>query len=175
MNYLLDANTLIEAKNRYYQMSICPGYWDWLRKANQAGEVNSIRSVRDELLRGNDALAEWTKGHAPLFLEESDQATQTAFAQVAQHVASTAPQMKAGALDEFLGGADPWLIAKAMTINATVVTHEQLNLAARRKFLIPNVFQHFGVSFVDTFELLNALEAWFVWGDETIRSGRATP
>jgi hypothetical protein len=175
VNYLLDANTLIEAKNRYYQMSICPGYWDWLRKANHAGEVVSIRSVRDELLRGNDALAEWTKGHAPLFLEESDQATQTAFAQVAQHVASTAPQMKAGALDEFLGGADPWLIAKAMTINATVVTHEQLNLAARRKFLIPNVFQHFGVSFVDTFELLNALEAWFVWGDETIRSGRATP
>jgi hypothetical protein len=90
---------------------------------------------------------------------------QTAFAQVAQHVASNALQMKAGALDEFLGGADPWLIAKAMTINATVVTHEQLNLAARRKFLIPNVCQHFGVSFVDTFELLNALEARFVLGE----------
>lgn len=74
--------------------------------------------------------------------------------------------MKAGALDEFLGGADPWLIAKAMTINVTVATHEQLNLAARRKFLIPNVCQHFGVRFVDTFELLNALEARFVLGVE---------
>jgi hypothetical protein len=79
-------------------------------------------------------------------------------------VASTAPQIKAGALDEFLGGADPWLIAKAMTINATVVTHEQLNLAARRKFLIPNVCQHFGGPFIDTFELLNALGARFVLG-----------
>lgn len=164
MTYLLDANTLIEAKNRYYQMSICPGYWDWLHKANQTGEVVSIRSVRDELLHGNDALAEWTRGHSYLFLDESDQATQTAFAQVAQHVANAAPQMKAGALDEFLGGADPWLIAKAMTINATVVTHEQLNLATRRKFLIPNVCQHFGVPFVDTFELLNALQARFVLG-----------
>lgn len=164
MTYLLDANTLIEAKNRYYQMSICPGYWDWLRKANQTGEVNSIRSVRDELQRGNDALAEWTKDHAYLFLDESDQATQTAFAQVAQHVATSAQQMKAGALDEFLGGADPWLIAKAMTMNATVVTHEQLNPAARRKFLIPNVCRHFGVLFIDTFELLNALEARFVLG-----------
>lgn len=38
------------------------------------------------------------------------------------------------------------------------------NLAARRKFLIPNVYQHFGVPFVDTFELLNALEARFVLG-----------
>lgn len=167
MNYLLDANTLIEAKNRYYQMSICPGYWDWLRKANQAGEVNSIRSVRDELQRGNDALAEWAKGQALLFLDESDQATQTAFAQVAQYVASNALQMKAGAIEEFLGGADPWLIAKAITIDATVVTHEQLNLAARRKFLIPNVCQHFGVQFIDTFELLNALEARFVLGEES--------
>jgi len=26
MIYLLDANTLIEAKNRYYSMSVCPGY-----------------------------------------------------------------------------------------------------------------------------------------------------
>ena len=77
-------------------------------------------------------------------------------------MANAAPQMKAGALDEFLGGADPWLIAKAMTMNATVVTHEQLNLAVRRKFLIPNVCQHFGVLFIDTFEMLNALEARFV-------------
>jgi hypothetical protein len=105
-----------------------------------------------------------------LHLDESDQATQTAFSQVAMHVASNAPKMKAGAIDEFMGGADPWLIAKAMTINATVVTHEQLNLAARRKFLIPNVFQHFGVRCVDTFELLNALEARFVLGTESTRN-----
>jgi hypothetical protein len=165
MTYLLDANTLIEAKNRYYQMRICPGYWDWLLKTNQAGEVHSIRSVRDELQRGNDELAEWAKDHSDLFLEESDDATQAAFAQVAQHLATTTLQMKAGALEEFLSGADPWLIAKAMTTNATVVTHEQLNLAARRKFLIPNVCHHFGVRFMDTFELLNALEARFVLGD----------
>lgn len=67
MTYLLDTNTLIEAKNRYYQMSICPGYWDWLLKVNLLGEVNSIRSVRDELQRGNDTLAEWTRDHAYLF------------------------------------------------------------------------------------------------------------
>lgn len=165
MNYLLDANTLIEAKNRYYQMSICPGYWDWLHRAHQAGEVGSIRSVREELKQGNDDLADWAKQHAYLFQEESDPATQAAFVQVAQHVADTAPQMKPGALDEFLRGADPWLIAKAMTTNATVVTHEQLNKEVRRKFLIPNVCEHFNVRFVDTFELLNALEARFVLDD----------
>lgn len=58
MTYLLDANTLIEAKNRYYQMHICPGYWDWLIKANRAGEVNSIRSV----MNCNAATTHWLNG-----------------------------------------------------------------------------------------------------------------
>ena len=65
-------------------------------------------------------------------------------------------------MEEFLGGADPWLITKAITMNATVVTHEQLNLSARRKFLIPNICRHFGVPWLDTFEMLGALEARFV-------------
>jgi hypothetical protein len=42
------------------------------------------------------------------------------------------------------------------------VTHEQLDLAAHRKFQSPNVCQHFGVLFIDTFEMLNTLEARFV-------------
>ncbi|WP_448218276.1 DUF4411 family protein [Endozoicomonas sp. 2B-B] len=32
MQYLLDANTFIQAKNQYYAMDICPGYWDWLER-----------------------------------------------------------------------------------------------------------------------------------------------
>lgn len=70
--------------------------------------------------------------------------------------------LKPGAIEEFLSGADPWLIAKARVMGATVVTHEQHNPAARRKFLIPNVCQHFGVPCLDTFELLNQQAARFV-------------
>ena len=68
----------------------------------------------------------------------------------------------AGALEEFLGGADPWRIAKARILGATVVSQERLNIANKRKFLIPNVCQHFGVPFMDTFALLNLLQAQFV-------------
>ena len=35
MNHLLDANTLIEAKNRYYGMAICLGFWQWLLLKNK--------------------------------------------------------------------------------------------------------------------------------------------
>ncbi|VTU18453.1 hypothetical protein H4CHR_00188 [Variovorax sp. PBS-H4] len=162
MSYLLDANTLIEAKNRYYQMHICPGYWTWLTRGKEAGTLASVESVGAELRRGTDDLAEWAVAHADLFMPESDEATQIAFAEVASHVAAQALAMRAGALDEFLSGADPWLIAKARVTGTTVVTHEQLNLDIRRKFLIPNVCQHFGVEFINTFDMLGRLSARFV-------------
>jgi hypothetical protein len=165
MSYLLDANTLIDAKNHYYQMRICPGYWAWLKRGKEAGTLASVESVGVELRRGNDELADWVVTHADLFMAESDEATQTAFAEVAEHVASQAPAMKAGALDEFLDGADPWLVAKARVMGHTVVTHERLNLHNKRKFLIPNLCRHFGIECLNTFDMLNRLDARFVLAD----------
>lgn len=163
MIYLLDANTLIEAKNRYYGMSICPGYWAWVLRSHGQGVLASIESVGDELRRGNDELAQWAKHNKALFLPVSDESTQTAFAQVAEHVASQSHTMKPGALDEFLSGADPWLIAKAMTrTDSVVVTHEQFNQQMRRKYSIPNVCQHFGLQWMDTFAVLGHTRASFV-------------
>ena len=167
MIYLLDSNTLIEAKNRYYGMTICPGYWSWVLRSHSQGIVASIEAVGDELRRGNDELALWAKHNAALFLPMSDDATQAAFAKVAAHVASQTAQMKPGALDEFLGGADPWLIAKAMTLpDCVVVTHEQFNLQLRRKFSIPNICQQFGLQWMDTFAVLGHTKANFVLSDK---------
>lgn len=167
MIYLLDANTLIEAKNRYYRMKVCPAYWSWIQRSRHAGLVASIEPVGDELRRGNDELAEWVREQdKALFLPVSDDATQHAFVNVAAHVASQAGLMKAGALEEFLSGADPWLIAKAVALkDAVIVTHEQFNLQMRRKYSIPNVCQHFGVACIDTFELLGRTDARFVLAD----------
>jgi hypothetical protein len=166
MTYLLDTNTLIEAKNRYYRMTVCPAYWSWVQRSHGAGILASIDPVGDELKRGNDELAEWAKEQYALFLPVSDDETQQAFASVAVHVASQVGVMKAGALEEFLAGADPWLIAKAMAMKeAVVVTHEQFNPQMRRKYSIPNVCQHFGVHCIDTFELLSRTDARFVLAD----------
>jgi Domain of unknown function (DUF4411) len=147
-------------------MTVCPAYWNWVQRSHGAGVVSSIEPVGLELRRGNDELAEWAKNQAGLFLPVSDEATQQAFAQVAAHVASQASAMKTGALEEFLDGADPWLIAKAIsTQDAVIVTHEQFNLQMRRKYSIPNVCQHFGVAWIDTFELLTQTDARFVLAD----------
>jgi len=66
MIYLLDANTLIEAKNRYYGMTICPGYWSWILRSHGKGLLVSIETVGDELKRGKDELAQWAKHPTPL-------------------------------------------------------------------------------------------------------------
>jgi hypothetical protein len=112
VKYFLDSNTLIEAKNRYYGMRICPAYWQWLLLQSQAFSLASIEPVKDELTKGHDELAAWAIDNSSFFWGVSDEDTQTAFVKVVTLVAQ-AQGMKTGAMEEFLRGADPWLIAKA--------------------------------------------------------------
>jgi hypothetical protein len=162
LNYLLEANTFIEAKNRYYNMTVCPAYWTWILRKYAAQDVASISMVGDELKRGDDELAEWAKNNPDLFISVDDDATQSSFIHVANLVAQQSGKMKVGATEEFLSGADPWLIAKAISTGATIVTHESHNRENRKKFLIPNICEQFGVRWLNTFDMLYKMEARFV-------------
>lgn len=164
MHYLLDSNVFIEAKNRYYGYDFCPGFWDWLDQAQQAGDVATITSIYDELAGKGDELSEWVEARNDdnWFIDVSDEPTQMAFADIAAYV--TASNYTAPAKGDFLGGADPWLIAKARVIDATIITHETFDPNAKRKVFIPNVCKQFGVSYMDTFTLLRNFSASFVLG-----------
>lgn len=162
MKFLLDSNTLIEAKNRYYDMTVCPAYWDWIIQSNGKSDVASIEMVAAEIKKGNDDLAKWVEKNSGLFLIESDEATQKCFETVLEALNEETPKMKSGAFEEFLSGADPWLIAKAISTGATVVTHEAYNPAITRKFTIPNICAKLGVQYINTFQLLSILDARFV-------------
>ena len=162
MRYLLDANTFVEAKNRYYNMTVCPAYWDWLLQKYDTNDVASVSMIGDELRRGDDELASWVRIHPALFEAVDDENTQACFVRIVEFVASEAHRMKVGAVEDFLSGADPWLIAKAMATGATVVTHERHHADVVKKFLIPNVCDVFSVAWMNTFDLLYKLEARFV-------------
>ncbi|UMR30456.1 DUF4411 family protein [Massilia sp. MB5] len=162
MKYLLDSNAFIEAKNRYYRMTVCPAYWQWILRMFESNAVASISMVGSELKKGDDELAEWAKEHGAIFLPVDDVDTQQSFQKVAGFVARKGQEMKPGAVGDFLGGADPWLIAKAMALDAVVITHEAYASDVRKRFLIPNVCEEFGVSWMNTFDLLELLEARFV-------------
>lgn len=152
--FLTDANVFIEAKNRYYDFDICPGFWDWMDAQLPLLNVRSIVPVYGELVDGGDNLAQWIKDRKDdgRFLKVDDLATQTLFAKVAAAVQSGPfkPEAKA----QFLSGADPWLIAKAGAIGATIVTQEKFQAGVQRRVPLPNICREFRVPFVDTFELL---------------------
>ncbi len=159
MTYLLNANTYIQAKSLHYRMHVVPGFWDWLDQQFGYGQVGSIRSVYDELAAGGDELSQWVKLRRDHFLFVDEEATQTIFTEIAEHVA-THSSYREPHVSSFLAGADPWLVAKA--IGAQVVTNEARVGPGSKKVKVPNICDHFQVACFDTFDLLDTLKARFI-------------
>lgn len=160
MAYLLDANTLIQAKNEYYAFDLCPGFWDWLDQQSVAGNVFSVQAVKDELARGDDQLAQWAKDRDTEFFLPVDQRTSGAMSAVSGWV--QAGDFREDAKRMFLAGADPWLIAHASAHGYTVVTHEVHQEGQKNKVKIPTVCKALNVPCIRTFEMLHAERVRFV-------------
>jgi hypothetical protein len=162
MIYLLDANVLLEAKDRYYGFDIVPAFWEWLLAENVAHHIFSIESVRDELLAKSDQLAEWALARGTTFFLSPDQAVVDKLGALSEWV--TKQSYTQAAVDAFLGKADYWLVAHAWAYSGTVVTHERWS-EKKSKVKIPNACAGVGVPCMNCFELLRALGARFVLPD----------
>lgn len=150
--YLVDANILIDAKNRYYAFDIAPGFWAWLEQVHRAGKVISIDAVRDELLAGDDELAAWARARRDFFLP-ADHLTVRNFAALSTWAASK--NYTPAALREFNSDqADFVLIAHAAGHGDIVVTHEQPTPQARRRVKIPDACAAMEVGTADIFTVL---------------------
>lgn len=161
MGYLLDANIFIQAKNLHYGFDFCPAFWDWLAAENAAGNVFSIERVGDELLAGNDGLAEWATARGAGFFRPPDAEMLPALNRVSTWV--TGQGYSAAAVNAFLQLADYYLVAQALAHEHTVVTHE---VAAEtvRKVKIPNVCIGLNIKCMTPYEMLRRERARFVLG-----------
>lgn len=155
--YVLDANVFIEAASRYYGFDLVPRFWQALVEHAATGRVRSIDRVRQELLRGNDDLAEWARGEFQNWFASTDQDDVVEVYRQIMTWVQQQSQFLPGAKADFARGADGWLVAYAKTHGYVVVTHERFNAEKKRKVPIPNVCTAFGVSTVDTFAMLRAL------------------
>jgi hypothetical protein len=157
---LIDANVFIEAKNHYYRPEICPGFWEWLEDGVQ-GAFGTIDRVRNELVAGNDYVSQWFKSHqgASWIFATTDSATQRAFAKITAWVSSGGPMTPEKT--KFLGGADPWLVARALATKATVVTLE-MPKNSPKKVSVVDACTHFKVPTMKTWDLLALLKVKFV-------------
>ena len=54
-------------RTTHYAFDVVPGFWDWLDREHSSGNLYSIENVRDELIGGDDDLAEWAKARGSDF------------------------------------------------------------------------------------------------------------
>jgi hypothetical protein len=157
--YLLDSDVFIRAKNDHYGFDLCPGFWEWLELAHEAGRVSSVEAVYNELLVGNDDLTEWARRHRPMFLPLAS--AELPFVARVNRWANDSPDYDAAAKAQFANAADSFLIAHALAGSHTVVTHERVS-DARKRIPIPNAATANGVAFISPFLMLRAEGARFV-------------
>ncbi len=161
MPYLLDTNTLIQAKNEYYAFGLCPGFWDWIDTRTATGDVFSIDPVLGELREGADDLTAWAEERAQLLFRSMDPATMAKIPEVVTWVQQG--DFKDEAKRDFLAKADPLLIAYAMAHPGTILaTHEVHIEGERKKVKIPTVCRALGVHCLRTFGMLSRENACFV-------------
>lgn len=157
--YCLDSNVFIEAKNGPYGMDIVPAFWEFLDKKIEEEIIYSPITVYDELTSWKDELSEWVRKrkNSGLFVYPPD-SVQNQFSVIADYVNNNYGQAQA---EEFLGGADPWVIAHAIVDGSIVITHEKPVGPESQKIKIPNICDYFGVNYMNPYEMLRELGARF--------------
>lgn len=161
--YILDANVFIEAKRYTYPFDVFPGFWEWLDQEYEKKNLLSIKPIYDELTAGDDDLSQWTKERKDTdwFVKVDDEETQKNYSKIASWAVDPANNFKNTAYEDFLNVADSWIVAKAISENATVVTHEVYQENCKKRILIPNVCRAFGVPYINTIELIRKTGARF--------------
>ena len=159
--YLLDANIFIQAKNRHYAFDVVPGFWRWLERAHGIGIAGSVERVREELLAGQDELADWARTH-PSFFQPIDDDTAACFRPLSKWASSAPAGYKSAALSEFSSdAADFLLVAHALAHRHVVVTHEVPSPNSSRRVKIPDACKALGVEWESPFAMLRKSKAKF--------------
>lgn len=157
--YLLDANVFIQAHRLQYGFDFCPAFWDWLVEQNRTGRVASIERVADELKAVDDELAEWAKARGDGFFLKPDSDVLASVRIVRDWVGDQG--YDAAAVSTFLQIADYLLVAHALALQWTVVTHE-IPAETVRRVKIPNACVGLGLSWMNPFQMLRRERARFV-------------
>ena len=158
IEFWLDADTFIEARNGALGFDIAPGYWQLIDQKADELVVASSTIVYGELVNhSTDDLAAWARArqNSPLWVPP-DRNVQEAYAEIAAYVAGRYPPERVA---ESLKGADLWLIAHARANGGRVVTLETLVNAQSRKPKIPNICAQFAIRPATTSDMLRSLGA----------------
>ena len=171
MLYLLDANTLIDAKRDYYPIDRVPEFWDWIAFQGRQGAIKVPIEIYEEFSdtrdkHGNkDPLAEWAYQedvkNALLLEEEAEQDLVARITYGGYLPNPTDDELKRV-------GRDPFLLSYALKDleNRCIVTTETSKpsrLGANRH--IPDVCRDVGIICINNFQMIRELNFSTSWNE----------
>lgn len=159
--YLIDTNTLIQAKNFHYQFNFCSSFWEWILAAHKSNIVCTIEKVKKEVFRGDkeDVLKKWTEDNVPCSFFHNEMQDPLIMKKYADIIAwsSNHARYNQKAKEDFadIHIADAFLIATAAAYNLTIVSHEKSAPNSLKSIKIPDAADAFNVKTITLYELLN--------------------
>ena len=156
--FLLDANVLINAHNKYYPVDMVPEFWDWLVHMGTAGRIKMPLETFEEVKGGKeDLLTKWmAKAEIEAALVFDESADIGAVRTVTE--VGYAPDLTDTEVEQI--GRDPFLVAYGLVDPAyRVVVTEEVSKPSKQRAnrKVPDVCNTFGVEHCNTFYLLRAL------------------
>lgn len=163
--FLLDSNVFITPYRNYYPFDFAPKYWQQLMATFQLNNVKVLDVVFQEVTKYEDELSDWIKNQGNLTpLSTKTSSILVNYGKVLNYVQSCG-LYKDEALrnwsQEYV--ADPWLIAVAMDLNATIITEETpvgSGLSTKnpsRNAKLPDVAKNFGVKCENLFYFMRQM------------------
>lgn len=167
--YLLDANTLIDAKRDYFEFERVPEFWEWLQHQGGQGSVKIPVEIYEEFEEAKNAdgkrdpLSEWASDdevrNVLLLSEEVDPKI---VSRIISH--GYCPDPTDQEIEKI--GRDPFLIAHAFRdsesrVVVTTETSRPKKLRANRK--VPDVCRDMGIRCINSFQLLRELDFKTGW------------
>jgi hypothetical protein len=167
--YLLDANTLIDAKRDYYPITRIPEFWEWLIYQGQQGKIKIPIEVYEEFSDTKDKdgemdeLADWAAQpevkNALLFAEQAEPDLVARITYGGYLPNPTDDELKKI-------GRDPFLISYALRdiekrCIVTTETSKPTRMGANRH--IPDVCKDFNIRCINNFQMIKELNFSTSW------------
>ncbi|MBR3355085.1 MAG: DUF4411 family protein [Oscillospiraceae bacterium] len=163
--FLLDSNIFITPHRVYYPFDFAQGFWEQLENALKLDNVIILDVVVSEVSKLEDELSTWIGG-----IEDFESISVKSASFVVNYGKVLSYVQNCGfyreeALRNWAGGdiADPWLVAVAMEIGATIITEETSagGLTVKNKSRnakIPDVANHFGIKCENLFYFMRQMK-----------------
>ncbi|MCY4649938.1 MAG: DUF4411 family protein [bacterium] len=121
----------------------------------------SIDLVYKELKDGSDELAQWVKERRQAIFHVGSSSPVVAGHIDSLYTWAQREGYKEHTIRDFMDSADPFLVGAAASRGAMVVTQETPAGLSRKKVKIPDAYDHLGVLWEHTFDMMRSLGARF--------------